>query len=118
MQMSLRLLSGENVSLAEEAEASMMYIRLGRTKQTSKKPKNVGRSFQKEVARERMLAWKQSLEIPVEKAKELLPFIINKLRALDPIENSSFRKENFPWNSFRINPGGLITGIWAIQIPH
>ena len=84
MQMSLRLLSGDRVSLADEAEA------LYDVRPNWKDERNFEEAHKlfDEVLpaggslMERMLAWKQSLEIPVEKEKELLPIIIKKLRAL------------------------------------
>src|SRR6266496_255749 len=84
MQMSLRLLSRENVSLADEAEA--LYDIRPEWKDES--------SFEEahkildevlpagDSLIERMLAWHQSLEISIEKVKELLPRVISKLRAL------------------------------------
>ena len=84
MQMSLRLLSGEKVSLADEAEA-LYDVRPHW--QDERNFEEAHKLFNEALPsggtlRERMLAWKQSLEIPVEKAKELLPVIIRKLRAL------------------------------------
>ena len=84
MQMSLRLLSGENVPFADEVQC------LYDIQPTWKDETNFEEAHKllDELLpaggslRERMTAWKQSLEIPVEKAKELLPHIINRLRAL------------------------------------
>lgn len=84
MQMSLRLLSGEKVSLAEEAEALYDI----RPAWQDERIFEEGHKLLEDVLpsgeslRDRMFAWKQSLEIPVEKAKELLPVIIQKLRGL------------------------------------
>ena len=84
MQMSLRLLSGEKISLADEAEALYDV----RPKWMDEGIFEEGHKLMEEVLpsggslRERMLAWNRSLEIPVEKAKELLPVIIQKLRTL------------------------------------
>jgi len=84
MQMSLRLLSGDNVSLADEAEALYDV----RPKWQEEANFEEAHKLLEEVLpsggslRERMLAWKRSLEIPVEKAKELLPIITEKLRTL------------------------------------
>jgi len=80
MQMSLRLLAGENVSLAEEAQA--LY--------------------------DVQPAWQNSLEIPIEKARELLPFITYTLRELTHIKFSLPEEESFivefvsnePWMAY------------------
>ncbi len=84
MQMSLRLLSGEKVSLADETEA-LYDIR----------PEWKDESDFEEVYKvlddvlpagsslpERKLAWERSLEISTEKVKELLPMVINRLHEL------------------------------------
>jgi hypothetical protein len=84
MKMSLRLLSGESISLAEEAQA------LYDIQPTWKDESNFEEAHKAwdellpagGSLRERMIAWNRSLEIPVEKVKELLPIIITKLRAL------------------------------------
>jgi hypothetical protein len=84
MQMLLRLLSGEKLSITEEAEA-LYDIRpqwkdesdLEEAYQTLDEVLPAGDSL-----RERMLVWQQSLEIPIEKIKELLPLVINRLHAI------------------------------------
>jgi len=84
MQMSLRLLSGEKVSLADEAEA-LYDVRPNWKDESSFEEAH---KILDEVLPagdsliERMLAWQQSLEISIEKVKELLPRVISKLRAL------------------------------------
>ena len=84
MRMSVRVLSGEKVSLADEAEA-LYDVRPEWQEEANFEEAH---KLLEEVLpsggslRERMLAWKKSLEIPVEKAKELLPMIIKKLRTL------------------------------------
>jgi hypothetical protein len=84
MQMSLRLLSGEKVSLADEAEA-IYDIRPAWTDESNfeEAHKLLDEALPPgESLRERGLAWKQLLEIPVEKVKELLPIVIQRLRIL------------------------------------
>src|SRR5215208_5159578 len=83
MQMSLRLLSGEKVSLADEADALYDIRPAWRDESNFEEAHKLleealppGGSL-----RERGQAWKQSLEIPVEKVSELLPIVVNKLRA-------------------------------------
>jgi hypothetical protein len=84
MQMSLRLLAGENVSLAEEAQA--LY-----DVQPVWTDESYFLEYQKWLdeilpkggsLKERLENWKNSLEIPIEKAKDLLPFITSTLREL------------------------------------
>jgi len=84
MQMSLRLLSGEKVSLADEAEA--IYDIRPEWKDESNF-EEAHKLLEEALPpggslRERMLDWKRSLEIPVEKVKELLPIVIKKLQML------------------------------------
>ncbi len=84
MQMTLRLLSGEKVSLADEVQA------LYDIQPTWKDESNFEEAHRLldqllpagDSLRERMMKWNQSLEISMEKVKELLPTVINKLRAL------------------------------------
>ena len=110
MQMSVRLFSGEKVSLADEAEA-LYDVRPEWQEEANFEEAH---KLLEEVLpsggslRERMLAWKQSLEIPVEKAKELLPVIIKKLRTLTDQkfklpEGESFTVEfvsDQPWTAY------------------
>ena len=92
MQMSLRLLAGENVSLAEEAQGlydiqpawkDEAYFVEHQKWLDEILPK--GSSLKK-----RLETWQSSLEIPIEKARELLPFITRTLREL------THRKFNLP----------------------
>jgi hypothetical protein len=84
MQMLLRLLSGEKLSITEETEA-LYDIRpewkdesdLEEAYKTLNEILPAGDSI-----RERMLVWQGSLEIPIEKVKELLPLVINKLHTI------------------------------------
>lgn len=110
MQMSIRRLSGESVSLADEAEALYDIRPNWQDEGTYEEAHTLldevlpsGGSLG-----ERMLAWKKSLEIPVEKAKELLPIIIKKLRAiahqkLNLPDEESFAVEfvsDQPWSAY------------------
>ena len=110
MQMSLRLLQGEQVSLADEVEA------IYGVRPQWKDEANFEEAYRllDEVLpagaslKERMLEWERSLEIPVEKVKELLPLIITRLRKftdqkLNLPENESFTVEfvyNQPWGAY------------------
>jgi hypothetical protein len=110
MQMSLRLLAGENVSLAEEAQALYDI-------QPVWKDEAYFIEYQKWLdeilpkggsLKERLENWQTSLEIPVEKARELLPFITTTLRELAHRkfrlpEDESFVVEfvsNQPWMAY------------------
>ena len=92
MQMSLRLLSGETLSLTEEAQA-LYDIHpawkdeadfIERQKWLEERLPPAG------SLRDRLETWKTSLELPLEKTRELLPFIIRRLREL------AHRKFNLP----------------------
>ena len=110
MQMSLRLLSGEKISLAEEAQG-LYDIR----------PAWKDESSFEEAHKEwdqalppggslsgRLQVWRRSLEISVEKVQEILPVIINKLRALTRQRFGLPEGENFslqfvsdqPWSAY------------------
>jgi hypothetical protein len=110
MQMSLRLLAGEQVSLAEEAQA--LY-----DVQPTWKDEAYIIEYQKWLddilpkggsLKERLENWKNSLEIPIEKARELLPFISSTLREwthkkFSLPEDESFVVEfvsNEPWMAY------------------
>ena len=110
MQMSLRLLGGEKVSLAEEVRG------LYDVQPTWKDESNFVEA-QKRLddvlppggsIKERLERWKKSLEISTEKVKELLPFVINTLRELTAKkfglpEGESFVVEfvsNQPWSAY------------------
>jgi hypothetical protein len=110
MRMSLRLLSGEKVSLAEEAEALYDIRPTWLDEQIFEE----GHKLLEEVLpsggslRDRMAAWKQSLEIPIEKAREILPVIIQKLRTLTDQKFNLPAEESFsvefvsdqPWMAY------------------
>jgi hypothetical protein len=84
MQMSLRLLGGEKVSLAEEAGA--LYDIQPQWKDEAIFEEG-HRALEEALPAggslpERLEAWKKSLEIPLGKVRELLPFVIDRLREL------------------------------------
>jgi hypothetical protein len=110
MQMSLRLLAGEKVSLAEEVEALYDI-------QPDWKDQSILEEAQKILdetlpgegsLQERLERWKKSLEVPVEKIKELLPFITDRLHELTREkfflpQDESFSVEfvsNQPWAGY------------------
>jgi len=110
MQMSLRLLAGEIVSLAEEVDA--LY-----DVQPKWKDESHFEEANKELASllppgdslpERMQTWKKTLEVPIEKAKELLPTVSKRLRDItnqkfDLPEDETFTLEwvsDKPWAAY------------------
>ena len=110
MQMSLRLLSGEKITLAEEALA--LYDIQPAWKDESRF-EEAQREYDEllpsgDSLQERLTAWKKSLEVPVEKVSELIPRITDKLRLLtrkkfDLPEDESFVVEfvsNEPWSAY------------------
>lgn len=110
MQMSLRLLAGESVSLAEEVQA------LYDVAPTWKDETNFVEAQQQwdellpgdGSLNERRDRWKKSLEIPMEKVKDLLSLIIKTLRErahrkFNLPETESFVVEfvsNQPWSAY------------------
>jgi hypothetical protein len=110
MQMSLRLLDGEHVSLADEVEA--IYD----VRPTWKDEANFEEAQKLldealpagDSLKERTLAWERSIEIPVEKVKELLPIIEKRLRTITKQkfnlpDEESFTIEfvsNQPWSAY------------------
>ena len=116
MQMSLRLLGGERVSLTEEVQGLYDI-------QPTWKDESTFLDAQKMLdeilpgdgtLKERIESWKKSLEIPVETVRELLPIIRDRLRALtrgkfDLPEEESFTVEfvsNQPWSAYNWYLGG------------
>ena len=116
MHMSLRLQAGEQVPLAEEVNA--LY---------DVQPSWVNESNFEEGHRElgellppggslaeRKQAWDRSLEIPIEKAKELVPLVVEKLRTTTRQkfhlpENETFTLEwvsDKPWGAYNWYLGG------------
>jgi len=117
MQMSLRLMAGEHVSLAEEVHA--LY-----DVQPSWKDEIIVEEGHKELDSllppgdslpERMQAWNRSLEISIEKVKELLPVIIKRLKELTHKKFGLPEKESFtlefvsdqPWGAYNWYLGGF-----------
>ena len=116
MQMSLRLLAGEKISLAEEAQG--LYNIQPKWKSESSfegahKEWNQALPAGGSLS-ERLQAWRRSLEIPVEKVQVILPIIINKLRALTRQRFGLPEGENFslqfvsdkPWGAYNWYLGG------------
>lgn len=110
MQMSLRLLTGERVSLTEEVQ--VLY-----DVQPKWKDESIFVEAQKVLdqllpsggpLKERFERWNKSLEIPIGKVRELLPFITKRLRELarekfSLPEDESFTVEfvsNQPWGAY------------------
>jgi hypothetical protein len=121
MRMSLRLLSGEKVSLAEEAVA--LY-----DVQPEWKPEAIFEEAQRELDQilpdggsleERNQKWKKSLEIPIEKARELFPLILEKLQRLTRQkfglpDGETFQVEfvsDQPWMAYNYYLGGYRSNI-------
>ena len=110
LQMSLRLLQGEHVSLADEVEA--IYDVRPAWKDEAKFEE--AHRLLDEVLpgegslRERTLEWDRSLEIPIEKVKEILPVLMRTLRRLTNEKFGLPEGENFtvefvsnqPWNAY------------------
>ena len=116
MQMSLRLLAGEQVPLAEEVEAlydvQPAWVDESNFDQAHEELDRLlppGGSLA-----ERKQTWNRSLEIPIEKAKELLPFITDKLREIanqkfDLPADETFSLEwvsDKPWGAYNWYLGG------------
>lgn len=117
MQMSLRLLAGEEVPLTEEVEAIYDV-------QPEWRDEANFEEAHEELDRllppggslaERKQAWERSLEIPVEKAKELLPSVIQRLRELTQKKFNLPDGEDFtlefvsdqPWMAYNWYLGGF-----------
>jgi len=97
LQMTLRLLAGENVPLVEEAQA--LYDIQPTWKEEAyflEYQKWLDQSLPKGGSlRERLERWQNSIELPIETTRELLPFVTSTLRKLahrkfDPPEEESF----------------------------
>jgi hypothetical protein len=110
MQMSLRLLAGENVSLAQEAQALYDVQPVWKDEAYFMEYQNwldeilpKGSSL-----KERLENWQTSLEIPVDKVSELLPYITGTLRELTHRKFSLPEEESFvvefvsdqPWMAY------------------
>ena len=110
MQMTLRLLAGEQVSLAEEVQA-LYDVRPQWTDESNfeEAQRELNDALPgKGSLQERLNSWKESLEVSVEKVKDLLPQIADKLREqtrkkFDLPEDESFVVEfvsNQPWGAY------------------
>jgi len=117
MQMSLRLLSGEEVSLADEVQG--LYNVRPEWKDESIF-EEAHRALDEALPRgnslpERMQAWSRTLEISIEKVQEILPVIIKRLRGLTAQRFSLPDGENFsvefvsdqPWSAYNWYLGGF-----------
>jgi hypothetical protein len=121
MQMSLRLLAGENISLTEEVNAvydvQPEWIDESQFEQAHRELDELlppGDSLA-----ERKQAWNRSLEIPLEKAQELLPLVIKRLQSVahqkfDLPAEESFTLEwvtDKPWAAYNWYLGGFRSNI-------
>lgn len=116
MQMSLRLLAGEQVSLAEEVQALYDIDPIWKDESIALEAhKTLDQLLPGERSlNERMDGWKKSLEIPVVKMQEILPFIIERLRELTREKFSLPPGESFtlefvsgqPWRAYNWYLGG------------
>jgi len=117
MQMSLRLLSGEKISLVEEVKG--LYDVQPEWKDESNF-EEAHKEWDKALPpgdslAERLQAWYRSLEIPIEKVQEILPFIIKRLRELTHQKFGLPNGENFalkfvsdqPWSAYNWYLGGF-----------
>jgi hypothetical protein len=84
MQMTLKLLAGETVSLVEEAQALYDIQPVWKDEAYFiEYQKWLDQSLPKGGSlRERLEHWQNSIEIPIEKTRELLPFVTSTLREL------------------------------------
>lgn len=117
MQMSLRLLAGEEVSLSDEVQA--LYDVQPKWKSEAifeEAHSDLGQALPAgDSLAERMQAWNRSLEIPVEKVRELLPAIITRLRERTGRKFGLPEGENFsldfvsdqPWGAYNWYLGGF-----------
>lgn len=116
MRMSVRLLGGENVALAEEVHA--LYDVEPQWKDEANF-EEAHRALDRVLPpggslMERREAWKKALEIPVEKVKELLPSVADKLRQLTRNKFNLPEEESFvvefvsdqPWGAYNWYLGG------------
>ena len=115
MQMSLRLLMGEEVSLAEEVQALYDVV-------PAWKDESIFMDIQKELdqmlpgagpVKERLERWNKSLELSMESIRELLPVVTDRLRELTnemfPLPaGEAFRVEfvsDQPWMAYNLYQG-------------
>ncbi|HJR81134.1 MAG TPA: hypothetical protein VJ821_13755 [Anaerolineales bacterium] len=110
MQMSLRLLAGEKVSLVEEVQALYDVQPEWKDEANFVEAQKVLNQLLPSGSslKERMENWNKSLEIPIEKVRELLPFVTKRLRTLarekfSLPDDESFTVEfvsNQPWGAY------------------
>lgn len=116
MQMSLRLLAGEEISLVEEVLAIYDVLPTWRDETQFLDYQHLLDEWlpQGDSLSQRLESWKKSLEISIEKAKELLPFVVTTLRErahekFDLPEDESFVVEfisDQPWMAYNRYLGG------------
>jgi len=117
MQMSLRLFSGEKISLAEEVKAlydvQPDWVNESQFEEAHKELEALlppGDSLA-----ERLQDWNRSLEIPIEKAKELFPLVAKRLRELTHQRFNLPDEEDFtlefvsdkPWGAYNLYLGSF-----------
>lgn len=110
MQMSLRLLAGEKVSLVEEVQGLYDVHPTWKDESVFMEAQELlDQTLPGEGGlKERLERWKKSLEVPVERVKELLPWMTNRLRELTRAkfalpDDESFTVEfvaNQPWSGY------------------
>lgn len=110
MQMLLRLLAGEKISITEETEALYDIHPEWQNESKLEEPYKILDEFLPtgDSLRERMLIWQRSLEIPIEKVKELLPLVINNLHTVTRHKFDLPEEDNFtvefvsdqPWTAY------------------
>jgi hypothetical protein len=110
MQMSLRLLAGEEISLVEEVQAIYDVLPTWRDESQFLDYQHLLDEWlpQGDLLSQRLESWKKSVKIPIEKAKELLPFVVTTLRErahekFDLPEDESFVVEfisDQPWMAY------------------
>lgn len=116
MQMTLRLLAGDKVSLAEEVRALYDIDPVWRDEVTVLEAhKTLDQILPGEGSpKERMDNWKKSLELPVQKVRDLLSFVTDRLRELTREKFSLPEDESFtvefvsgqPWLAYNWYMGG------------
>ena len=110
MQMSLRLLQGEHISLEDEVEAVYDVRPVWKDESNFEEAHRLLDEVLPGAGslRERTLEWERSLEISIEKVKEILPVLIRKLRRLTHEKFGLPEGENFtvefvsnqPWTAY------------------
>ena len=121
MQMSLRLLSGENVSLADEVEAIYDVRPQWKDEANFEEAQRLLNDLlpSGDSLKERTRKWDQSVEISVEKVKELLPLIVRRLRTITDQKFNLPEGESFtvdfvsqqPWSAYNWYLGNFCSRI-------